>query len=98
MMIELITAGGVVDLSQIYTIATVLAVALAFVGAPLWVWSILIVSGVVLSGLSLIPNLIIAGLLLCLNVSAIRRYIVSLPIMKAMIAFSFYPLYPKQRK
>lgn len=69
----------------------ILALILAYHGAPLLVWSVLIAAFVATLGLP--PEILYAvvGVLTLFNIRPIRAYVISLPIMKMMTAMKFIP-------
>ena len=68
------------QLDVLLAVSAVLALAFAFVGAPLWLWTLATFAGLWLGGAPLLAIYIALPVALVMNVPPVRRYLVSLPI------------------
>ena len=62
-----------------------------FIGAPMIVWSAIVLMALSLTGISAQTFNIVLGITVLLNIPMVRRYALSLPIMQAMITLKFLP-------
>lgn len=87
-------------LSQVNPVIVLAGVALScgFFGAPMMIWSALVLMGLYLVGLSQTSLLVVGVIVALINIPVVRRYVISFPIMKAMIAFKFLPVISETEK
>ena len=94
-MSELITLVSLVHPAVVLAIFTVLC---GFIGAPMVVWTAIILMALSIIGISAQTFNVVVVVAVLINIPQVRRYVISLPIMQAMITFKFLPTISETEK